>query len=681
MAAVESTGSVPGDIETQGINVIRGLAMDAVQKPPLRAPGHADGAGAARPRALHPDHELRRGGAATGPTATGSCCRTGTRRCSSTRCSTSPASGSSSTTSSSSASGARRPRATPSTATSRASRSRPVRSARASRNGSASRSPRRTCGSGSAPRSSTTTSFAICGDGYLEEGVSHEAASLAGHLGLGRLVAVYDDNHITIDGPTELALHRRRARALRGLRLARRRARRGRQRPRRARGRRSATAWPRPSRPSLLVLRSHIGYPSPKYTDTAKAHGDALGADEVARGQGDPRPAARRALLRPRRRARVLPRRRRRAARRRARRGSSERAACERRGAGPRRRVRRVPRGHAASTAGRAKLPTWSAGRGGRDPRGVLGQCSTRSSTSCPAWSAAAPTSPATPARRSTDAGVIGTARLRRPPDPLRHPRARHGRGHERHGGRATCCPFGGTFFVFSDYMRGAVRLAALSRLQGRVRVVARLGRRRRGRPDAPADRAARGDARDARAAGDPSRRRQRDRARRGASTSTATGPTAIILTRQKLPVLEGTAERARRRACRAARTCSSTRSRPGPTSCSSAPVPRCSSASARTRSSPLDGVSVRVVSMPSWDLFAALDRRVAGRGAPARRARRSRSRPAPPSAGSATPTTSSASTTSARRRPGDVAMREFGFTPEHVVAHAAALLALEEDA
>ena len=55
--------------------------------------------------------------------------------------------------------------------------------------------------------------FVICGDGDLEEGVSHEAASLAGHLGLGRLVYVYDDNHITIDGPTELVVQRRRARS------------------------------------------------------------------------------------------------------------------------------------------------------------------------------------------------------------------------------------------------------------------------------------------------------------------------------------------------------------------------------------------------------------------------------------------------------------------------------------
>ena len=49
--------------------------------------------------------------------------------------------------------------------------------------------------------------WVIAGDGCFEEGISHEAASLAGSLGLDRLTIFYDDNHITIDGPTELALH------------------------------------------------------------------------------------------------------------------------------------------------------------------------------------------------------------------------------------------------------------------------------------------------------------------------------------------------------------------------------------------------------------------------------------------------------------------------------------------
>ena len=116
--------------------------------------------------------------------------------------------------------------------------------------------------------------FVICGDGDLAEGISHEAASLAGHLGLGRLVVAYDDNHVTIDGPTELALSDDAPARFRaygwhvvdlgeaaddldaievGLREA------------------MATV----DRPSLVVLRSHIGHPSPD-VDSSAVHGYSL---------------------------------------------------------------------------------------------------------------------------------------------------------------------------------------------------------------------------------------------------------------------------------------------------------------------------------------------------------------------------------------------------------------------
>ncbi len=87
----------------------------------------------------------------------------------------------------------------------------------------------------------------IASDGDLMEGVSHEAASFAGHNGLGKLIGFYDDNHITIDGPTDARLQRRRRHALRGLRLARapsprrERSRRDRSRDRRGQGRDAPT--------------------------------------------------------------------------------------------------------------------------------------------------------------------------------------------------------------------------------------------------------------------------------------------------------------------------------------------------------------------------------------------------------------------------------------------------------
>ncbi len=116
--------------------------------------------------------------------------------------------------------------------------------------------------------------FVVCGDGDLAEGISHEAASLAGHLGLGRLVAVYDDNHVTIDGPTELALSddapaRFRAYGWHVVDLGEA----AEDLDAMEAGLREAMAVD--DRPSLVVLRSHIGHPSPD-VDTSAVHGYSL---------------------------------------------------------------------------------------------------------------------------------------------------------------------------------------------------------------------------------------------------------------------------------------------------------------------------------------------------------------------------------------------------------------------
>jgi transketolase len=122
--------------------------------------------------------------------------------------------------------------------------------------------------------------FAICSDGDLMEGVSNEAASLAGQNALGKLVYFYDDNRITIDGTTAISFdgedkgrrfeaqgwhvqHVEDSEDLEALAEA------------------TQNAIAEEGRPSLVIVRSHIAYPAPHATDTAAAHGSALGEEEV----------------------------------------------------------------------------------------------------------------------------------------------------------------------------------------------------------------------------------------------------------------------------------------------------------------------------------------------------------------------------------------------------------------
>jgi transketolase len=123
--------------------------------------------------------------------------------------------------------------------------------------------------------------FVICGDGDIMEGASHEAASIAGHLGLGKLIWLYDDNHITIDGDTSLTFSEDvegrfeaygwhvqnvgdRANDLEALDGA------------------ISAACAESARPSLILVRSHIGYGAPAKQDTPSAHGEPIGEEQIA---------------------------------------------------------------------------------------------------------------------------------------------------------------------------------------------------------------------------------------------------------------------------------------------------------------------------------------------------------------------------------------------------------------
>ena len=120
--------------------------------------------------------------------------------------------------------------------------------------------------------------YAIVSDGDLMEGISHEAASLAGHLGLGKLIYLYDDNGITIEGGTGLAFTedvRGRFEAY-GWHVV---AVDGHDRDAVAGALRQAHA--ENGRPSLIICRTHIAYGSPNKQDTSKAHGEPLGLEEV----------------------------------------------------------------------------------------------------------------------------------------------------------------------------------------------------------------------------------------------------------------------------------------------------------------------------------------------------------------------------------------------------------------
>ena len=333
--------------------------------------------------------------------------------------------------------------------------------------------------------------YAVCGDGCMMEGVASEAASLAGHLGLDNLCWIYDNNHITIEGNTRIAFTEDVAARFLGygwnvLRVGDAN---DIDRIEHASGRLPADA--RAGR-RFIILDSHIGYGSPHKQDTAAAHGEPLGEEEVRLDQARLRLARGREVPRARRRLRALRSRHRRARRRGA-------AAVD---GALRRLPRQVPRtgdrdrpDAAARAAGRVgPQPAGLPGRRqralpGRDASGkvlnvlaqnipwLLGGSADLgpSNKTTLTFEGAGDFQADTPGGRNLHFGI------------REHAMAAIVNGLSLSKLRA----FGATFFIFSDYARPAIRLSALMELPSHLRLHARCHGRRRGRPDPPAGGAA----------------------------------------------------------------------------------------------------------------------------------------------------------------------------------------------
>ncbi len=431
--------------------------------------------------------------------------------------------------------------------------------------------------------------FVIAGDGDLQEGVSHEAASLAGHQRLGKLVVVYDDNHVSIDGETELSLSDDAASRFRGygwdvdeigeaaedldaLEVALNRA-------------KGTDA------PTLIILRSHIAHPSPSLTDSPSAHGLAFGAAEIteakaAMGLPDEPFTVPDDVVTMYRAA--------------GERGRGEREAWEKRLAafGGDRAALDCCLDAEGMPGWEQSVPTFAVDddlatrqASGKvlqalldDVPGLLGGGADLTGNTGTTIAGAGVMSADDPGGRQLYFGV------------REHGMAAVMTGMALHGG---VIPVGGTFLVFSDYARGAIRLAALSG----AKVIYSfthdsVGVGEDGPTHQPVEHVA-----SLRSVPDLRVLRPADANETAAAWKIAVsgdGPTALILSRQGLPVLEGTSEEGVAKGGYVLRDPDD----PAVVLVSTGSEVHVCVDAADTLAA--DGVRARVVSLPSWDVFEA---------------------------------------------------------------------------
>ena len=445
--------------------------------------------------------------------------------------------------------------------------------------------------------------YAICSDGDLQEGISSEAASLAGHLRLGRLVYLYDDNHIQLDGPTSMAFdenvlerfdaygwHTQRVED--GNDVAAIDA--------------AITAAKADERPSLIAVRTHIGYGAPTKHDSSKSHGSALGEDEVRGAKEfygwDPDkhffvPDEALAHFRE-----AIP-------------------AGERLVAAWRTQLARYTEAHPAEAA---EFERRFAGRlrqgwdSGLKTYATTDALATRQASQQAINTLAGPLPElfggAADLSESTltdvaDGGLFeaGTPAGRN----LRFGVREHAMGGIVNGISAygAYIPYAATFMVFSDYMRGSVRLAALSHLQVIfVWTHDSVGVGEDGPTHEPVEHVAAlraipnldvirpGDANEAAAAW-------------ACAIERRNGPTALSLTRQKVPVLAGTAEAARDGVAKGGyvlRAASGDAARPDLILIATGSELQLAVGAADALEA--QGIRTRVVSLPCWERFERQD-------------------------------------------------------------------------
>ena len=434
--------------------------------------------------------------------------------------------------------------------------------------------------------------YVICSDGDLMEGISHEAASLAGHLRLGRLIYVYDDNRISIDGDTSLTYSDDVARRFESygwhveklgdvandvdaLEAALRRA------------------AEDEEAPSLLILRTHIGWPSPNLTDTADAHGNPLGEDEVR--------ATKEILGLPVDETFWVPDDVLELYRAAGRRGRDEREAWEKRLSAWEgdRETYEACVNLTGLPGWQDALPSWEPGQSVAT-RKASGACLQALADKVPGLVAGGAdltgnTGTALPGHEVLSADRPGGRQVHF--GVREHAMAGVMNGISAHGGLV---PVGGTVLVFSDYMRPAVRLAAMSEYK-EIFVFSHdsVGLGQDGPTHQPIEHLA-----SLRAMPQLRLIRPADANETAAAWRIALesdGPTALVLTRQDVPVLEGTAGAP---VDKGAYVLVEAPEDPRVVLIGTgSEVALCVAAAEQLNAA---GLPCRVVSMPSWDLFEA---------------------------------------------------------------------------